>query len=602
MRGEAENNMVELPVPWTELISDAPVSMRTPKIKWVMGCTYGSFRQGVGKMEECKQVHTKSGHLLKIRVIPAVLPQPSDHRLEVVYAIEMLNKIDPSPITNPKLLIDEAMAHLQYCNDPALESDFYLSVGLYYALVPSDRPTSAKFSEQTLSSARLCEDSTRQANALNEIARLKGYLGDLFAAKRDAHEAQQMAHISGNFSTQASALKTEMTCLAYQGNLTRAVILGHRARELMQLCGLEGGPLDNGIMVNLAYIHMLKSEYQEARNIHVQLQNKSCPQQEYFNAFTQMNIAGIEIMVGAEFRDVQQNLENAKTTFGTLGFTGRVNECEIMLADLSLRDGKASIAEEVLQNYLKDGHNNYKTYCLQRLANVDTWTVIYLAFAHQGKRKLELYKTLGFLGDVFLSQGDEQTVHKLFVVALEGFIADGMLHLGDITKNRGDLIKAVELWKEARPLFERSLQVKDMAQIDTRLASIKENMPGTQPEALVQLTSLEAQLDEVSNVGLKYPHSKFVGRLTLNVQLNDDTVHTVEKNGELLLACECGRASWWGQIMPGFDCELPDSKTNEFLFKNSPGNELVGHLSEQRDQWQFFTSMIWICTKSEADS
>ncbi|KAJ6607540.1 hypothetical protein B0H10DRAFT_1956156 [Mycena sp. CBHHK59/15] len=36
-------------VPWTELISDAPVSMRTPKIKWVMGCTYG---RGVGKMEE----------------------------------------------------------------------------------------------------------------------------------------------------------------------------------------------------------------------------------------------------------------------------------------------------------------------------------------------------------------------------------------------------------------------------------------------------------------------------------------------------------------------------------------------------------------------
>ncbi|KAJ7115227.1 hypothetical protein C8R44DRAFT_794269, partial [Mycena epipterygia] len=47
---------------------------------------------------------------------------------------------------------------------------------------------------------------------------------------------------------------------------------------------------------------------------------------------------------------------------------------------------------------------------------------------------------------------------------------DCMLRLGDIAKNRGDLVKAAELWKEARPLFEKSSQAKDMAKIDTRLA------------------------------------------------------------------------------------------------------------------------------------
>jgi hypothetical protein len=52
----------------SKLISGARVSRRIPKIKSVIGCTYGSFRQGVGKMEEHKQVHTKSGHLLEIRV------------------------------------------------------------------------------------------------------------------------------------------------------------------------------------------------------------------------------------------------------------------------------------------------------------------------------------------------------------------------------------------------------------------------------------------------------------------------------------------------------------------------------------------------------
>jgi hypothetical protein len=34
-----------------------------------MGWTYGSCREESGRKEECKHAHTKSGHLLKIRVI-----------------------------------------------------------------------------------------------------------------------------------------------------------------------------------------------------------------------------------------------------------------------------------------------------------------------------------------------------------------------------------------------------------------------------------------------------------------------------------------------------------------------------------------------------
>ncbi|KAJ7142604.1 hypothetical protein C8R44DRAFT_725941 [Mycena epipterygia] len=442
----------------------------------------------------------------------------SNHRIEVAYFTEMLNTIYSSPVTNSKLLIDEAMAHLQDCNDPALQSDFFLSVGVYHRRLP-DWPMSAKKFEQALSLAKLCEDSTRQANVLNQIARLKFHLGDLSAAQKDLHEAQQMAHISGNLNTQALGLRTEMACLGRLGNLTRAVLLGHREQELVQLCGLEGGPLDDGIMVNLAQIHMEKSEYQEARNLHAQLQNKSNPQHKYFNALTLMNIAEIDIILDAEFFDVQKNVENAKTTFGTLGSAGWVNACEILLADLSLRDGKASIAEKALLKCFNDAKNSSdKIYCLERLADVGrwtstgitwpyTWTVIYLAFAHQGKKKLDLYKALRFLGDVFLSRGDEQTAHNFFVVALDRFTymdihrsrADCMLRLGDIAEHRGDLVKAEEFWKKARPLFERSSQVKDIVQIDARLSSINQDVSATHQEALVQLTGLWAPLDEVSN-------------------------------------------------------------------------------------------------------
>ncbi|KAJ7142606.1 hypothetical protein C8R44DRAFT_725944 [Mycena epipterygia] len=470
---------------------------------------------------------TGYGFITLMDHIPAVFPQPSDHHLEVAYVIEMLKMIDSCLTTKTKLLIDEAMTHLQHCNDPALQSDFFLSVGVYHRSLKPDWAMSAKKFEQALSLAKLCKDSMRQAMALIQIARLNHHLGDLSAAQTGAYEAQQMAHISGNLSTQALALRTEMTSLICLGNLTRAVLLGHRARELVKLCGLEGGPIDDGIMVNLAQIHMVKSEYQEARNIHVQLQNKSDPQQEYFNAFTRANIAEIDIMAGADFCDVQQNLEALKTTFGTLGFTGWVNACEVMLADLNLREGNTIIAEKALLKCFNDAKNSsLKTYCLERLADVgrwtstgitwpSTWTVIYLAFAQQGKTKLDIYKALQFLGDVFLSHKDEQTAHNLFVVALDRFTymdihrsrANCMLRLGDIAKHRGDVVKAEELWKEARPLFERSSQAKDIVQIDTRLASINQDISATHQEAFVHLIRLRAPLDKVSNVSDKFDNT-----------------------------------------------------------------------------------------------
>ncbi|KAJ7103912.1 hypothetical protein C8R44DRAFT_808351 [Mycena epipterygia] len=79
--------------------------------------------------------------------------------------------------------------------------------------------------------------------------------------------------------------------------------------------------------------------------------------------------------------------------------------------------------------------------------------------------------------------------------------ADCMLRLGDIAMHRGDFVKATELWKEARPLFERSSQKKDMAQINTRLTSVDQVMLDTQKKTLVLLGKLEApttSLDELS--------------------------------------------------------------------------------------------------------
>jgi hypothetical protein len=105
---------------------------------------------------------------------------------------------------------------------------------------------------------------------------------------------------------------------------------------------------------------------------------------------------------------------------------------------------------------------------------------------HSLKRteKLGIYKALKFLGDVFLSQNNEQTAISLFTIALEGFTwmdvhcsrAECMLRLGDIHMGYSEQLKAVELWEAARPLFECSSQAKQVQHINERLAGISEDV------------------------------------------------------------------------------------------------------------------------------
>ncbi|KAJ6447999.1 hypothetical protein C8R45DRAFT_948250 [Mycena sanguinolenta] len=129
----------------------------------------------------------------------------------------------------------------------------------------------------------------------------------------------------------------------------------------------------------------------------------------------------------------------------------------------------------------------------------------YLSFAYTTKEKLALYKALLFLGDVFVVvNADDSTAFSLYTVALEGFTcmdvhqsrAQYLLHLGDLVHKQGNTAAAIVHWKTARPLFEKSLQTKDIAQIDSRLACVE---TGYQ-QALTTLAKLQGptqSLDEI---------------------------------------------------------------------------------------------------------
>ncbi|KAF8151183.1 hypothetical protein K438DRAFT_1865311, partial [Mycena galopus ATCC 62051] len=130
------------------------------------------------------------------------------------------------------------------------------------------------------------------------------------------------------------------------------------------------------------------------------------------------------------------------------------------------------------------------------------WPTVHLAFAYKSKDRLTLHKALLFLGDIFVIHHDEHTATNLYQVALAGFTqmdvhhsrAQCMLRLGDLADKHRCISEAINFWKAARPLFVRSSQAKDVAEIDSKLASIEQ----AYQENLMTLGTLNAPVHLVT--------------------------------------------------------------------------------------------------------
>ncbi|KAJ7493509.1 hypothetical protein FB451DRAFT_1360351 [Mycena latifolia] len=451
------------------------------------------------------------GWLDLMDVIPSIFPQPCNHRLEAEFIIERFISHTVHPISTPEPLVNASISHFNHFNDLILESKFYMVAGSYYHYSEKDPSKALLFLGKALTLARESENTSQQANILRTVADIKWMHGDYFASRADAHEAQRLAQLSANWYHESLGLWIESKCWSDLGDNKKSIMLLTRGQELLMLCGLSGGVFNARIMATVAQIHFIKSEYDQARRIYILiLQNPSAEQNVLNVAISLLSIAEIDVMIGACKHDVHQNLNKAKTIFKTIHRPLEILLCEVVSADLHLGDrnlvGAKSLVQECLKSFWGKSMQ-FMFYCLERLADTSRWkatdfgwsslwTMIYLVQATSAHAKLDLHKALQFLGDVFLHNGDEETAHSLFIVALEGFTymdvhrsrANCMLRLGDLAQRRGQTFEAVELWRSARPLFELASQTKDVAQIDARLGAADQ----ANEKALAQLTTLNA--------------------------------------------------------------------------------------------------------------
>ncbi|KAJ7486552.1 hypothetical protein FB451DRAFT_1534404, partial [Mycena latifolia] len=487
---------------------------------------------------KCFLESTDSGyfHLIPMLMdqLGNLLPENCDEKLKAQLIIwPIIWKFEsrsPSLPNDADLLIAQAVSHFSTFNDLALEWKFYVEVGRYYFLAEGRLSMALKYLRKALHSAKSHADLRQQSFVLIYLGQVQWAIGDHLVAQRHAQASHQLAEESGDLHSQATALSLSASCYTAIGDFRNSILLFERAMKLMELCGTTTGVTYVTVWQSLADTRSQKSEYAEAHNIHIQIAQDTVTQDPWNYAWALLNIAQLDIMMGACEQDVLHNLDKAKALFDAHGHVhynvaSAKIYCDIEIGKLHLREGETPTAKEILQNCINStwGHDAQGVLsCMKSLANIthwpesefgwaSNWAVVYLGYAKKLEENVALHEALQFLGDVFQAEGDTATSTALYTVALAGFTrmdihrsrAECMLRLGDLTKGQGNVSKAIELWKTSRPLFERSSQGKQVTQINKRLTSITNGMLEGTTDSLMHLGQLNAPTAAVDDDTLK---------------------------------------------------------------------------------------------------
>ncbi|KAJ7855848.1 hypothetical protein B0H13DRAFT_1902893 [Mycena leptocephala] len=299
--------------------------------------------------------------------------------------------------------------------------------------------------------------------------------GDAANAQTHLNEARRLAKLSGNLYQEAWALRVAAQCTSQLGAYLKSIDYLRRAKQLAGICGMQGGSFDSNIKIVEAQVHLLKSEYTDARSIHTQILQNS-DQDPHECAWALVNIAKIDVMTGATESAVQKYLNGAKTIFSNMKYFGGTSDL-----------GRGTSPQQDYIAGLSGKDHEVLTFCLERFADRDRWD-------STESRSPWLPSTKHFYSLEMCPFPMETTIlHTAYTVAMEGFVfmdvhrsrAQCLLRLGDLANEKGNFSEAAKHWTAARPLFKTSSQAKDVARIDARLTELEHNQ-----KALMQLHSV----------------------------------------------------------------------------------------------------------------
>ncbi|KAJ7752657.1 hypothetical protein B0H16DRAFT_1459831 [Mycena metata] len=300
---------------------------------------------------------------------------------------------------------------------------------------------SMEHAQTALSLAQSTGNNGRQSDLFRHFAFIKYRIGDYTAGQVYAKEAHRLARITGHLYIEAQGLLAEAANWMALGNYMQSTLLLDRARSLLHIWGLPRSNEGHSLMIQLGAVHSHKSEYVEAHSVYNEVAQATV-NDPYVLGISLLNMADIEVSMGTAKHNIQRKINSAQTLFKGFGIARLSVVCDMVQADLNLREGDMQ------------------------------------------KEKLGIHKGLQFIGDIFLQENDENR-------------AECMICLGDISEKNGDLLNALELWEMARPLFKRSSQTKQIQAIDERMSRVDQDVKEQHQKNLAHLVTLSVPAGRV---------------------------------------------------------------------------------------------------------
>ncbi|KAJ7243469.1 hypothetical protein C8J57DRAFT_1243416 [Mycena rebaudengoi] len=354
-----------------------------------------------------------------------------DHPIFGEYLIELLQSSDYLPDLDFNSNITLGTQYFQ-SKAPLEQARWYHALGIYFRSAQSDIAGALKYYETASALAdSIGYPTIIGSQVLTSICEVLLVTGKPLSALTHAKEAYRYAEHLGDIYGQAWSLYLQAKCHGTLANYQHDQFLLQKSRDILTACGLQHGNL---------------------------------------------NIACIDVVVGADSKNIRQTLDMAQSHSKALyGYYGRQIGLFIdyVAAELCLRDGDHGAGREMLEKCFslsQDISTGLPLLCLERLGDLSTgmncisttlrWTGVFLSLALKCNDMRQTMQAFRCLGQIFATQGDDETALRLFKVALDGFTfmdvhhlrADCMVRIGDILNNRGEVLEAVELWNSQTPV------------------------------------------------------------------------------------------------------------------------------------------------------
>ncbi|KAJ7196007.1 hypothetical protein C8J57DRAFT_1644983 [Mycena rebaudengoi] len=196
--------------------------------------------------------------------------------------------------------------------DPLEQARWYRALGIYLQLAKSDFVGALKYFQRAYSLAESVGYPTIVGiHVLQSICSILIITGTPSNALTHAKVAHKYAEHLGDIYLQAWSLYLQGKCHTQLANYGHAQCLLQKARHIVAIYQQQN-TLERGILNVQAEIHLVKSEYLESRNLQVAIASRSQPT-SYQAILANLNIAFIDITIGAESKNIRQNLHMAQS-------------------------------------------------------------------------------------------------------------------------------------------------------------------------------------------------------------------------------------------------------------------------------------------------